>query len=50
MKISEASRISGVSAPGSPQVHPLADAPAVVQELEAGRTRGKHALDPWLQV
>lgn len=37
----------GVYPPGTPQVHPLADGPAVVQELEAGRTRGKHALDPW---
>ena len=38
----------GVYPPGSPQVHPLTDGPAVLRELEAGRTRGKHALDPWL--
>jgi NADPH:quinone reductase len=33
--------------PGTPQVHPLGDGPAVILELAAGRTRGKHALDPW---
>jgi NADPH2:quinone reductase len=38
---------AGVYLPGTPQVHPLAEGPAVLQELEAGRTRGKHALDPW---
>ncbi|MDN0199279.1 NADPH:quinone oxidoreductase family protein [Streptomyces sp. S.PNR 29] len=38
----------GVYPPGTPEVHPLAEGPAVLQELEAGRTRGKHALDPWL--
>jgi len=37
----------GVYPPGAPTVHPLADGPAVLAELEAGRTRGKHALDPW---
>jgi NADPH:quinone reductase-like Zn-dependent oxidoreductase len=37
----------GVYPPGTPQVHPLADGPVVLQEIEAGRTRGKHALDPW---
>jgi NADPH:quinone reductase len=37
----------GVYPPGTPQVHPLADGPAVLRELAAGRTRGKHALDPW---
>lgn len=37
----------GVYPPGTPQVHPLSDGPAVLQEIEAGRTRGKHALDPW---
>lgn len=37
----------GVYPPGNPEVHPLAEGPAVLQELEAGRTRGKHALDPW---
>lgn len=36
----------GVYAPGTPQVHPLADGPAVLRDLEAGVTRGKHALDP----
>lgn len=44
----EALITDGVYPPGSPQVHPLADGPAVLQEFEAGRTRGKHALDPWL--
>ncbi len=37
----------GVYPPGTPTVHALADGPAVLAELEAGRTRGKHALDPW---
>jgi NADPH:quinone reductase-like Zn-dependent oxidoreductase len=37
----------GVYPPGTPHVHPLAEGPAVLQRLEAGRTRGKHALDPW---
>jgi NADPH2:quinone reductase len=37
----------GVYPPGTPQIHPLDEGPAVLQELEAGRTRGKHALDPW---
>ncbi|MEU5438250.1 NADPH:quinone oxidoreductase family protein [Streptomyces sp. NPDC020719] len=37
----------GVYPPGTPQVHPLAEGAMVLQELEAGRTRGKHALDPW---
>ncbi len=37
----------GVYPPGAPQVHPLRDGPAVLQQLEAGRSCGKHALDPW---
>jgi NADPH2:quinone reductase len=37
----------GVYPPGTPHVHPLAEGPAVLQQLEAGETRGKHALDPW---
>ncbi|GHE59865.1 NADPH:quinone reductase [Streptomyces spiralis] len=37
----------GVYPPGTPHVHPLSEGPAVLQRLEAGRTRGKHALDPW---
>ncbi len=37
----------GVYPPGTPQVHPLAEGPAVLRQLEAGRTCGKHALDPW---
>ncbi|WP_151483752.1 NADPH:quinone oxidoreductase family protein [Streptomyces albicerus] len=37
----------GVYPPGTPQVHPLAEGPAVLQQLEAGQTCGKHALDPW---
>ncbi|MEV6332067.1 NADPH:quinone oxidoreductase family protein [Streptomyces sp. NPDC051909] len=37
----------GVYPPGTPQVHPLAEGATVLQQLEAGQTRGKHALDPW---
>ncbi|OSP43268.1 NADPH:quinone reductase [Streptomyces sp. 13-12-16] len=37
----------GVYTPGTPEVHPLAEGAMVLQELEAGRTHGKHALDPW---
>lgn len=37
----------GVYPPGTPEVHPLADGPNVLRQLEAGRTLGKHALDPW---
>ncbi|MGI5197315.1 NADPH:quinone oxidoreductase family protein [Streptomyces sp. CA-288835] len=37
----------GVYPPGTPHVHPLAEGPAVLQQLEAGQTCGKHALDPW---
>ncbi|MDI5980408.1 zinc-binding dehydrogenase [Amycolatopsis magusensis] len=37
----------GVYPPGSAEVHPLADGPAVLRALESGRTQGKHALDPW---
>ncbi|MGP4025985.1 zinc-binding dehydrogenase [Actinomadura sp. 3N407] len=43
----EALLAQGVYPPGTPQVHPLAEGPAVLQQLEAGQTRGKHALDPW---
>lgn len=39
----------GVYPPGDPFVHPLADGPSVLRQLEAGRTHGKHALDPWRQ-
>jgi hypothetical protein len=38
---------AGVYPPGTPQVRPLADGPAVLRELEAGLTSGKLALDPW---
>ncbi|MET9951584.1 NADPH:quinone oxidoreductase family protein [Streptomyces sp. NPDC006339] len=37
----------GVYPPGTPQVHPLAEGARVLRHLEAGRTHGKHALDPW---
>ncbi|MER7490550.1 NADPH:quinone oxidoreductase family protein [Streptomyces sp. NPDC126497] len=37
----------GVYPPGTPDVRPLAEGPAVLLQLEAGRTRGKLALDPW---
>lgn len=43
----EALIAQGVYPPGTPQLHPLAEGPAVLQQLHAGRTRGKHALDPW---
>ncbi|MEU8200642.1 zinc-binding dehydrogenase [Streptosporangium sp. NPDC049046] len=36
----------GVYLPGTPQVHPLAEGPMVLQEFGAGLPRGKHALDP----
>ncbi|MFI8895542.1 hypothetical protein [Streptomyces paradoxus] len=39
----------GVYPPGTPQIHGLAEAPAVLHRLESGETRGKHALDPWRQ-
>ncbi|MFF8318863.1 NADPH:quinone oxidoreductase family protein [Streptomyces bobili] len=37
----------GVYPPGTPRLHPLAEGPAVLRQLQAGRTRGKLALDPW---
>ncbi|GAA0299102.1 zinc-binding dehydrogenase [Streptomyces polychromogenes] len=37
----------GVYPPGTPHVYSLAEGPAVLQQLEAGQTRGKLALDPW---
>ncbi|MFI7005551.1 NADPH:quinone oxidoreductase family protein [Streptomyces sp. NPDC050145] len=37
----------GVYPPGNPQVHPLAEGPEVLRQLEDGATHGKHALDPW---
>lgn len=37
----------GVYAPGTPQVHPLAEGALVLKQIEAGQTRGKLALDPW---
>jgi NADPH:quinone reductase-like Zn-dependent oxidoreductase len=37
----------GVYPPGTPHVHPLAEGPAVLRQLELGRTQGKLALDPW---
>ena len=37
----------GVYPPGTPQVRPLTEGATVLQQLEAGQTRGKHALDPW---
>lgn len=38
---------AGVYPPGTPHLHPLAEGPQVLRDLEAGRTHGKHALDPW---
>ncbi|MDO0930596.1 zinc-binding dehydrogenase [Streptomyces sp. DG2A-72] len=43
----EALIAQGVYPPGTPRVHPLAEGPTVLQQLEAGQTLGKHALDPW---
>ncbi|BAU84083.1 NADPH:quinone oxidoreductase [Streptomyces laurentii] len=43
----EALIADGVYPPGTPQVHPPAEGAAVLRELESGRARGKHALDPW---
>ncbi|MFD9407207.1 zinc-binding dehydrogenase [Streptomyces sp. NPDC059989] len=40
--------VAGVYAPGAPQMHSLAEGAEVLALLEAGQTRGKHALDPWL--
>lgn len=37
----------GVYPPGTPQIHPLTEGPVVLRRLEAGRTLGKKALDPW---
>jgi NADPH:quinone reductase-like Zn-dependent oxidoreductase len=37
----------GVYPPGRPEVHALADGPQLLVALEARRTSGKHALDPW---
>jgi NADPH:quinone reductase-like Zn-dependent oxidoreductase len=37
----------GVYPPGSPRIHPLSQGPRLLRELEAGRTQGKHGLDPW---
>jgi NADPH:quinone reductase-like Zn-dependent oxidoreductase len=37
----------GVYPPGDPDVHPLAEGPALLRRLEEGQTHGKHALDPW---
>ncbi|MEZ0112829.1 NADPH2:quinone reductase [Catenulispora sp. EB89] len=37
----------GVYPPGTPRIHPLAQGPDVLRQLEAGQTSGKHALDPW---
>jgi NADPH2:quinone reductase len=37
----------GVYPPGSPRIHPLPQGPRLLRELEAGRTQGKHGLDPW---
>ncbi|MFB7246552.1 NADPH:quinone reductase [Streptomyces populi] len=43
----EALIADGVYPPGTPRVHPLAEGATVLRRLEAGRTHGKHALDPW---
>jgi NADPH:quinone reductase-like Zn-dependent oxidoreductase len=33
--------------PGTPEIHPLAEGAMLLQQLEAGQTQGKLALDPW---
>ncbi|MGP4111594.1 zinc-binding dehydrogenase [Streptomyces sp. 4N509B] len=43
----EALIAQGVYPPGTPRLHPLAEGPVVLRRLQAGRTHGKHALDPW---
>lgn len=43
----EALVTNGVYPPGTPQIHPLAEGPEVLHQLEAGATHGKHVLDPW---
>ncbi|HEY0812390.1 MAG TPA: MerR family transcriptional regulator [Pseudonocardia sp.] len=37
----------GVYPPGTPHLHALAEGAEALRQLEAGQTRGKHALDPW---
>ena len=37
----------GVYQPRTPEMHSLADGRAVLLQLEAGLSSGKHALDPW---
>ncbi|TDB85560.1 NADPH:quinone oxidoreductase family protein [Actinomadura sp. KC216] len=37
----------GVYTESAPRIHALADGPALLADLETGRTIGKHALDPW---
>ncbi|MEU3842798.1 NADPH:quinone oxidoreductase family protein [Streptomyces sp. NPDC028635] len=43
----EALIAQGVYPPGTPRIHPLAEGAKVLEQLAAGHTRGKHALDPW---
>jgi NADPH2:quinone reductase len=43
----EALIAEGVYPPGTPSVHSLSEGPAVLRRLQAGRTSGKYALDPW---
>jgi NADPH:quinone reductase-like Zn-dependent oxidoreductase len=38
----------GVYQPGIPVIHALSEGPAVLEDVGAGRTCGKHALDPWI--
>ncbi|MBS2534241.1 zinc-binding dehydrogenase [Catenulispora sp. NF23] len=33
--------------PGTPEIYPLSEGATVLQQLEAGQTEGKLALDPW---
>jgi NADPH:quinone reductase len=36
-----------VYSPGNPQGHALSDGPDLLEQLAAGRTHGKLALDPY---
>lgn len=38
---------AGVYRPGRPTLHPLAQGPNLLRQIEDRRTAGKHALDPW---
>ncbi|WP_194923446.1 zinc-binding dehydrogenase [Catenulispora pinisilvae] len=43
----EALIAQGIYTPGTPALYPLSEGAMVLQQLEAGQTEGKLALDPW---